>query len=155
MMAADDGGSGPHAEPIDILLVEPNPGDTRLFEENFRDAKFMNTIHSVPDGETALEFVTQRGEYADATRPDVILLEPQLPGKSGMEVLSELNNEPALSDIPVVVLTSSETGEEIVKSHGLDAEKYIRKPVGTEEFIQFVQEIEEFWFAIVRNSANE
>lgn len=155
MVAADDGRDAHHTEPIDILLVEPNPGDTRLFEETFRDAKLMNTIHSVPDGETALDVVNQRGEYADASRPDVILLEPQLPGTSGMEVLSELNNEPALSDIPVVILTSSAAGEEIVKSHGLDADKYIRKPVGTEEVIEFVQEIEDFWFAIVRNSSSE
>lgn len=155
MVAADDGRDADYGKPIDILLVEPNPGDTRLFEETFREAKLMNTIHAVPDGETALDVVNRRGAYPDVPQPDVILLEPKLPGTSGMEVLAELNNEPALSDIPVVVLTSSATGEEIVKSHGLDAEKYIRKPVGTDEFIEFVQEIEEFWVAIVRNPASD
>ncbi|WP_436343775.1 response regulator [Natronorubrum sp. FCH18a] len=138
---------------VDILLVEPNPGDTRLFTENFRDAKLLNTIHSVTDGESALEFVHQRGDYEDAPQPDIILLEPQLPGQSGMEVLAELNDEPALCEIPVVVLTSSEAGEEIVKNHGLEADCYIRKPVAPGEFVEFVQSLEEFWFAIVRDPA--
>ncbi|WP_436343773.1 response regulator [Natronorubrum sp. FCH18a] len=150
MASADEEGDDTLGETIDILLVEPNPGDTRLFEENFRDAKLMNAIHAVSDGEEALEFVYQRNEYADAPRPDLILLEPQLPGQSGMEVLSALNDEPALCEIPVVVLTSSEAGEEIVKNHGLEADGYIQKPVETEEFIEFVQEVEEFWFAIVK-----
>lgn len=138
---------------VDILLVEPNPGDTRLFTENFRDAKLLNTIHSVTDGESALEFVHQRGDYEDAPAPDIILLEPQLPGTSGMDVLSELNGDPALSEIPVVVLTSSEVGEAIVRDHDLEADCYIRKPVEPEEFVGFVQSLEEFWFAIVRNPA--
>lgn len=147
--------SDPLEEVIDILLVEPNPGDTRLFTENFKDAKLLNTIHSVSDGESALDFVHQRGEYEEMPPPDVILLEPQLPGKSGMDVLSELNNEPALSGIPVVVLTSSAVGEEIVKSHDLEAEFYVQKPVEPEDFIRFVHSIEEFWFAIVRDPTEE
>lgn len=142
-------------ETIDILLIEPNPGDSRLFEEKFRDAKLMNAIHNASDGEEALDFVCQRGEYEDAPQPDLILLEPRLPGIAGMEVLSELKNEPALSEIPVIVLTSSEVGEDIVKSNGLEADEYIRKPVETEEFIDFVQEVEDFWFAIVKNENNE
>ncbi|WP_440771228.1 response regulator [Natronorubrum sp. DTA28] len=136
---------------VDILLVEPNPGDTRLFTENFRDAKLLNTIHSVSDGESALAFVRQRGEYADAPRPDIILLEPQLPGTSGMDVLAELNGDSVLREIPVVILTSSKAGEDIVKDHDLEADCYIRKPVAPEEFVDFVQSLEEFWFAIVRN----
>ncbi|MDQ2052560.1 response regulator [Natronolimnohabitans sp. A-GB9] len=148
--AADS--SDDRCETVDILLVEPNPGDTRLFTENFRDAKLVNTIHAVVDGEDALDFVYQRGEYDDTPQPDIVLLEPQLPGTSGMEVLAELNNEPALCEIPVVVLTSSTVGEEIVKSHDLEADEYIRKPVEPEEFIEFVQEIEEFWFAIVKHN---
>jgi len=150
----DNGEETTYGEPIDILLVEPNPGDTRLFEENFREGKFMNTIHSVPDGESALDFVTQRGEYEQAPKPDIILLEPQLPGTSGTDVLSELNDEPALTDIPVIVLTSSAAGEEIVKSHGLDADAYIRKPVEADEFMDFVQEVEDFWFAIVKTESS-
>lgn len=155
MASTDDVNSDDIEGAIDILLVEPNPGDTRLFTENFRDAKFMNTIHAVSDGDEAIDFLYQRNEYEDAPQPDLILLEPQLPGKSGREVLTELNNESALSDIPVIVLTSSETGEDIVKSHDLKADEYIRKPVETEEFIEFVQEVEDFWFAIVRNENKE
>ena len=137
------------SEAIDILLVEPNPGDTRLFTETFREAKIMNTIHAVPDGESALDFVRKRGEHADGPRPDIILLDPQLPGKSGMEVLAEMRNEPELSEIPVVVLTSSDVGEDFVKSHGLDADTYIQKPVEPEEFVAFVQSVEDYWLAIV------
>lgn len=137
-------------DPIDILLVEPNRGDTRLFKENFKDAKLLNTIYSVTDGESALDYVHQRGEYADKPCPDIILLEPQLPGKSGRDVLREIKNDPGLSDIPVVVLTGSDTEKEIVRSHGLNADTYIKKPVESGEFVEFVREIEEFWFAIVQ-----
>ncbi|QCS44129.1 response regulator [Natrinema versiforme] len=140
-------------EPIDILLVEPNPGDSRLFEEKFTDAKLLNTIHTVSDGEAALDFVHQRNDHADKPRPDIILLEPQLPGKSGIDVLSELKNEPALDEIPVVVLTSSDAGEKVVQSHGLEADTYIQKPVEPEDFVEFVQSIEDFWFAIVQKPA--
>ena len=137
--------------PVDILLVEPNPGDVRLFTEQFKEAKIMNTIHTVSDGESALDFVYQRGEYADEPRPDIILLDPQLPGISGMDVLSELNNEPKLKEIPIIVLVSSELGEEIVKSHGLDADAYIQKPVEVDEFVDFVQSVEDFWLAIMKD----
>ncbi|PGF15890.1 response regulator [Natrinema sp. CBA1119] len=139
-------------EPIDILLVEPNPGDSRLFEENFKDANLLNTVHTVSDGQSALDFVHQRGEYSSEPQPDIVLLEPQLPGKSGVDVLSELKNEP-LNDIAVVVLTSSDAGEQIVQSHGLEADTYIQKPVEPEDFVEFVQSIEDFWFAIVEKSS--
>jgi CheY-like chemotaxis protein len=138
-------------EMIDILLVEPNQGDVRLFEENLKQGKIFNNIHTVSDGEAALDFVNQQGEYEEVPRPDLILLEPQLPGKSGMEVLSELNNEPELKEIPVIILTSSEVGQEIVKSHGLEADEYIRKPVEAEEFVTFAKEVEDFWLAVVQN----
>jgi CheY-like chemotaxis protein len=137
---------------IDILLVEPNQGDIRLFEENLEQGKIFNTIHTVSNGEAALDFVNQRGEYEEVPQPDLILLEPQLPGKSGMEVLSELNNEPELKGIPVIVLTSSEVGQEIVKSHGLEADKYIQKPVEAEEFVTFAKEVEDFWLAIIQDN---
>ncbi|GAA0666802.1 response regulator [Natronoarchaeum mannanilyticum] len=145
-MASDD-------DQIDILLIEPNAADTRLFTEQFKDAKLTNNLHAVSDGEAALEFVRQRGDYSETPRPDLVLLEPNLPGKSGRDVLSELNGDPELSEIPVVVLTSSDAEEEIVKSHGLDADHFIRKPVETEEFIDFVRTIEDFWLAIVQKSA--
>ena len=143
-------GSGSIEGVIDILLVEPNPGDTRLFTENFRDANLLNTVHTVSDGDAALDFLRQRGEYADAPRPDIVLLEPQLPGTTGMDVLADLDGDPVLSEIPVAVLTSSRMGEEIVRSHDLEADFYVRKPVEPEDFATFVREIEEFWFAIVR-----
>ncbi|WP_247000780.1 response regulator [Halosolutus gelatinilyticus] len=150
MTSAGDATEGGAEDEIDILLVEPNPGDSRLFTETFRDAKLRNIVHTVSDGERALEFVSQHGDYEDAPRPDIILLEPKLPGTTGMELLSELKNEPALRDVHVVVLTSSDTGEEIVRSHGIEADEYLRKPVTTAEFIEFVREVEEFWFAIVK-----
>lgn len=140
-------------EPIEILLVEPNPGDTRLFTESFRDGKLANNLHTVPDGETALDFVHQRGAYSDEPRPDLVLLEPRLPGTSGMEVLAELRDEPALADVPVVVLTSSDVGEEIVRSHDLDADHFLQKPVEPDDFIEFVRSIEDFWLAIVQRPA--
>ena len=142
--------SGQQTDPIEILLVEPNPGDSRLFEENFRDAKLLNTIHTVSDGEAALDFLAQHGEYADESRPDIVLLEPQLPGKSGIDVLSELKNEPELDEIPVIVLTSSDAGEKVVRAHDLEADTYLQKPVEPEEFVEFVRSVEEFWFAIVQ-----
>ncbi|RQG90359.1 response regulator [Natrarchaeobius halalkaliphilus] len=137
-------------DPIDILLVEPNPGDTRLFTETFEEAKVMNAVHDVSSGEDALDFVHQRGAYEDSPRPDVILLDPQLPGKSGMDVLAELNDDPELCETPVVVLTSSEVGEKIIRSHGLEADTYIQKPVEVGEFVEFVQSIEDFWLAFVQ-----
>ncbi|MFP8952113.1 response regulator [Natrialbaceae archaeon A-arb3/5] len=134
---------------VDILLVEPNPGDTRLFTESFEDAKLTNSLHTVTDGEGALDFVHQRDEYTDEPRPDLILLEPQLPGTSGLDVLADLGESEELDEIPVVVLASSDTGEEIAKSHGLDADHYIQKPVEPAEFIEFVQSVENFWLTIV------
>lgn len=146
-MTADDDRTD---ERVELLLIEPNSGDTRLFTESFREGKLANNLHTVPDGEMALDFVHQRGAYSDQPRPDLVLLEPRLPGKSGMDVLSELRNEPAISDVPVVVLTSSGIGEEIVRSHGLDADHYLQKPVEPDDFIQFVQSVEDFWLTIVQ-----
>ena len=151
-MTPDDGQAG---ERIDILLVEPNPGDARLFAESFTDGKLVNQIYTVTDSEAALNFVQQRGEYAEMPQPDLVLLEPRLPGKTGMEVLSDLNDEPALSEIPVVVLTSSDVGEAIARSHSIDADHYIQKPVEPEEFIEFVQSVENFWLAIVQYPGDE
>ncbi|WP_226041919.1 response regulator [Natrinema sp. DC36] len=155
MASADETGETDLGEVVDILLVEPNHGDVRLFEENFEEGKIANAVHTVSDGEAALEFVHQRGDYADVPQPDLILLEPQLPGKSGMEVLAELKGEPVLSEIPVVVLTSSKMGEDIVRSHDLEADEYIQKPVETDEFVEFVQSIEDFWFAIIKTDGEE
>ncbi|WP_224448523.1 response regulator [Haloprofundus salilacus] len=141
------------SNPIEILLVEPNPGDVRLFTESFKEAQISNHVHTVSDGDSALDFLYQRGEYSDESCPDLILLDPQLPGTSGMDVLRELNNEPALNNLPVVVLTSSDLGKEIVKSQGLDADTFIQKPVEVDEFVEFVQSVEEFWLTITRQTA--
>lgn len=140
---------------VTILLVEPNPGDTRLFTESFKDAKLKNTLYTVADADAALDFVNQRGEYADEPRPDLVLLEPKLPGRSGVDVLSELKNEPALCEIPVIVLTSSEAEEEIAKSKGLDADHFAQKPVEPEDYVEFVQEIEGFWMALIQEESVE
>ena len=140
---------------VTILLVEPNHGDTRLFTESFKDAKLQNRLYTVADADGALDFVNQRGECADEPRPDLILLEPKLPGRSGMDVLSELKNEPSLSEIPVIVLTSSEAEEDIAKSKGLDADHFAQKPVEPEDYIEFVQEIEGFWMAIIQEESIE
>lgn len=137
-------------DPIDILLVEPSSGDTRLFTESFSAAKLTNDFHTVTDGETALDLLHQRGEFADVSKPDLILLEPRLPGRSGWEIVSELEDDPEFSEIPVVVLTGSETEEEIVRSNDVEVDHYIQKPVEPEEFVEFVQEVEDFWLAIVQ-----
>lgn len=146
-MSSNEGEAGKR---VNILLVEPNPGDTRLFTESFKDAKLKNSLYTVSDADAALDFINQRGEHADDPRPDLILLEPKLPGDRGTDVLSELDNEPALRDIPVVVLTSSEVGEGIVKSKGVDADHYVQKPVEPDDFIEFVQEIEDLWIALIQ-----
>ncbi|UTF52692.1 response regulator [Natronosalvus rutilus] len=140
---------------VTILLVEPNPGDTRLFTESFKDAKLKNSLYTVADADAALDFVNQRREYADEPRPDLILLEPKLPGRSGTGVLAELKNEPSLRKIPVVVLTSSEVGADIFKSKGLDVDHFVQKPVEPEDYIGFVQEIEGFWMALIQEEPEE
>ncbi|THE63531.1 response regulator [Salinadaptatus halalkaliphilus] len=144
-----------HVNLIDILLIEPNPGDTRLFTESFAETQLTNSVYTVSDGDESLDFLYQRGEFADASQPDLILLEPQLPGTDGADILSRMNDEPVLSDIPVVVLTSSSVGEEIIKSHGLEADYYVQKPVEPEDFLEFVQEIEDLWLSIVQQPPTE
>ncbi|RQG90945.1 response regulator [Natrarchaeobius chitinivorans] len=155
MASADGENGGDIGTVVDILLVEPNPGDTRLFEENFRDGKLVNAVHAVENGEDALDFVYQRGEYEDKPQPDLVLIEPQLPGMSGMEFLTELKSDPELGDVPVVVLTSSRVGEQIVKSNDVEADEYMQKPVQTDEFIRFAQDVGDFWFAIVKNETGD
>ncbi len=140
----------PAENTIAILLVEPNPGDARLFTESFADASIASDVHTVTNGEAALELVHQRGEYADTPRPDLILLDFQLPGTSGEAVLSELKSEPSLRSIPVIVLTSSDSEEDIARSYDLHANAYLQKPVDPEEFVELVRSFEEFWLTFVR-----
>ena len=138
------------AEPADILLVEDNPGDIRLTKEAFKDGRIANTLHVVENGVDALDFLFQRNDYADAPRPDLVLLDLNMPRKNGSEVLEELHEDPDRRRIPVIVLTSSESEMDVVQSYELCASGYLTKPVDPNEFIDQVQELERFWFSIMR-----
>ncbi len=145
--------SGPHtfqAEPAQILLVEDNPGDVRLTKEAFKQGRIENDLHVVSDGDEALSFLSREGEYADVPRPDLILLDLNLPGKDGENVLEELKDDPTLRSIPVIVLTSSSAEEDIARSYELHANAYLTKPVDPDEFIETVRAFEKFWFSVVR-----
>ncbi|HEY4580977.1 MAG TPA: response regulator [Candidatus Acidoferrales bacterium] len=137
-------------QPIEILMVEDNPGDVRLMQEAFREAKVRNNIHIAADGVEALAFLRRQGRYADVPRPDVILLDLNLPKKDGREVLVEIKTDPGLGRIPVVILTSSEAEEDILKAYNLHANAYVAKPVDLEKFIAVVKSIEDFWLEIVK-----
>ena len=137
-------------EPADILLVEDNPGDVRLTEEAFREGHIENTLHVVTDGVEAMDFLTQRGEYEDAPRPDLVLLDLNLPRKNGETVLAEMKVDPGLRTIPVIVLTSSDAQEDVLTSYELHANAYLTKPVDPDAFIETVRSFEQFWFSIVK-----
>lgn len=137
--------------PADILLIEDNPGDIRLTQEAFNESHIANTLHVVNDGVEALDFLNKRGEYEDVPRPDLILLDLNLPRKNGDEFLEELHEtSPQLTRIPVIVLTSSQAEEDIVKSYELRANAYMTKPVDPSEFIDTIQKFEDFWLEVVR-----
>jgi CheY-like chemotaxis protein len=138
------------ARPIEILLVEDNPGDVRLTQEALRDYKFQNNLHVAKDGVEALRFLKREGSDEGAPRPDLILLDLNLPRKDGREVLEEIKADPSLRRIPVVVLTTSKAEEDIVRAYDLNANCYITKPVDFEQFIKVVQSIEEFWLSMVK-----
>lgn len=135
---------------VEILMVEDNPGDVKLVRETLRESRVRNELHGVGDGEAALEFLRRRGAYAGVPRPDVILLDLNLPRKDGREVLAEIKADPDLRSIPVVVLTSSSADEDIVKSYDLHANCYITKPVDFARLTEIVRSIEGFWFEVVR-----
>lgn len=135
--------------PIDILLVEDNPGDVRLVREGFREARVTNDLHDIGRGEDALEYLHQRGAYADAPRPDVVLLDMSLPDMDGTEVLSQIKGTPELKTIPVIVLTSSRAEEDIVKSYELHANAYLLKPVDADEFIDLARTLGNFWVQMI------
>ena len=136
--------------PVQILLVEDNPGDARLTEEALREAKVRNTLHHVEDGIDALAFLRQEGDFADAPRPGLIFLDLNLPRMDGREVLREIKNDPELRCIPVVVLTSSGAEQDIVNTYELHANCYITKPVDMNGFMKVVKSIENFWFSVVK-----
>ena len=136
--------------PIEILLVEDNPGDVRLTQEAFKEGKVRNKLHIAWDGIEAMAFLRREGKYADAPGSDLILLDLNLPKKDGREVLAEIKQDPDLKRIPVVILTTSKAEEDILRTYDLHANCYITKPVDLEQFIKVVKSIEEFWLTIVK-----
>jgi CheY-like chemotaxis protein len=137
-------------ETIDILLVEDNPGDIDLTREALEDAKVLNRLHVVEDGEQALDFVFRRGQFAEAPRPDLILLDLNLPKRDGREVLEEIRTDADMTEIPIVILTSSQADEDIVRAYRLHANCYIAKPVNFVQFLKIIHAIEDFWLTIVK-----
>ena len=137
-------------KPIDVLLVEDDPGDTLMIKEAFEDNKVRNRLNCVADGVVALSFLRREGEFSEAPRPDLILLDLNLPRKDGREVLEEIKADPELRTIPVVVLTTSEAEEDILRSYSLHANAYVTKPVDFERFIAVVRQIDEFFVEVVR-----
>ncbi len=133
-----------------ILLVEDNPGDIRLTEEALKEGKVRNSLHVVMDGEEAMAFLRNEGEYTDAPRPDLILLDLNLPRKDGREVLAEIKDDDDLKCIPVVVLTTSQAEEDVARTYNLHANCYITKPVDLEQFLNVVRSIEDFWLSVVK-----
>jgi len=136
-------------DPVDILLVEDNPGDVRLTREAFAEAQITNDLHAVNDGEDALDFLHQRGEHADAPRPNLVLLDLNLPKVDGHDVLEEVKSDDDLRTIPVVVLTSSEAEEDVVKSYEQHTNAYLTKPIDPSEFVDVIRSFERFWLTLV------
>ena len=136
--------------PIEILLVEDNPGDVRLTQEALKEGKIINNLHMAKDGVEAISFLRREGEYADAARPDLILLDLNLPKKDGREVLMEIKKDEELRRIPVVVLTTSRAEEDIIRTYDCHANCYITKPVDFDQFINVVKSIENFWLSVVK-----
>ena len=139
-----------NGNPVKILLVEDNPGDIRLTKEALREGKVNNEMFIVTDGLEALAFLNQKGQYANAPRPDVILLDLNLPLMNGAEVLANIKADPRLKRIPVIVLTTSDDERDILKSYDLHANAYVTKPVDLEHFIEIIGQIEGFWLIIVK-----
>lgn len=135
---------------VDILLVEDNPGDMRLTEEALKDGKVQNTLYKVENGLEAMSFLRNEGKYVGVARPDLILLDLNLPLKDGREVLEEIKSDQELKRIPVIVLTTSNAETDVLKSYDLHANAYINKPVDLDQFIKVIGTIEEFWLSIVR-----
>lgn len=141
---------GTISRPVEILLVEDNPGDVRLTQEGLKEGKMWNNLHVVEDGVKAMAFLHQEGEYAGKPRPDFILLDLNLPKKDGREVLEEIKVDESLRRIPVVILTTSSAEEDIIKTYNLHANCFITKPVDLDQFLKVVKSIEDFWLTIVK-----
>ncbi|MDH6521367.1 CheY-like chemotaxis protein [Streptomyces sp. SAI-208] len=140
----------PAANPIDVLLVEDDPGDELMTREAFEDNKIGNTLHVVRDGEEALDFLYRRGDHTEAPQPDLILLDLNLPKYDGRQVLEKIKSDPELAHIPVVVLTTSAAEEDILRSYKLHANAYVTKPVDLDQFIAAVRQIDDFFVQVVR-----
>jgi CheY-like chemotaxis protein len=135
---------------IQVLLVEDDPGDVLMTREAFEDYKLRNQLHVVNDGEQAMAFLRNEGEYADLPRPDLVLLDLNLPRMDGRQVLDAIKSDPELSSIPVVVLTTSEAEDDVLRSYSLHANAYVTKPVDFERFIDVVRQIDDFFVSVVR-----
>ena len=145
-MPATDGGG---TKVVDVLLVEDDPGDVLMTREAFEHHRISNQLHVVNDGEEALQFLRQTGEYAGAPRPGLILLDLNLPRRDGLEVLAELKEDPGLRVIPVVILTTSQADEDILRSYALHANAYVSKPVDFERFMDVIRQIDNFFITVV------
>lgn len=141
--------------PIEILLVEDSKGDARLVQEAFKEGKIRNNLSVVEDGEAAMQFLRKEGQYASAPRPDLILLDLNLPKKDGREVLAEIKQDDRLKRIPVVILTMSQAEEDILKTYNLHANCYVTKPVDLEQFFKVIRMIEDFWLTAVKLPGEE
>lgn len=139
-----------NSKTIEILLVEDNPGDARLTREAFKDGRLLNNLSVVADGVEALEYLHQQGQYKNSTRPDLILLDLNLPKKDGREVLEEIKADEHLKRIPVVVLTTSSAQEDVARAYGSHANCYITKPVDLDQFLRVAHSIESFWLSLVK-----
>jgi len=137
-------------DPIEILLAEDNPGDVKLTRRALERGDILNNLHVVEDGVEAMKFLKQEGEYADMPYPDLFLLDLNMPKKDGREVMSDMDADPGLRRIPVVVLTSSEAEEDVVRSYELNANAYLTKPVDFDGFVDIVNRLENFWFTVVK-----
>jgi len=143
-------GTNGKGKPIEILIVEDNPGDVRLTKEALAEGKVLNKLTVVQDGVEALALLRRQGKFAEAARPDLILLDLNLPKKDGREVVAEVKKDPDLRSIPVVILTSSQAEQDIVKTYNLGANCYITKPVNLDQFLSVVKSIEKFWLTVVK-----
>jgi CheY-like chemotaxis protein len=136
--------------PVEVLLVEDSPGDVRLTEEALKEGKVRNNLNVVMDGVEAMAYLRREGRYASAARPDIVLLDLNMPKKDGREVLAEMKSDHRLRRIPVVILTTSEAEQDILKTYDLHANCYITKPVDLDQFISLVKSVEDFWLTIVK-----
>jgi CheY-like chemotaxis protein len=137
-------------QPVDVLLVEDDPGDVLMTKEAFEHYRLRNVLHVVTDGEQALQFLRRTGGYADAPRPGLILLDLNLPRLDGLEVLAELKADPVLKVIPVVILTTSQAQQDVLRSYALHANAYVSKPVDFETFIEAIRQIDNFFVTVVK-----